>query len=40
VLVVIPPEFGYGDSEGNELQDETLVFVVDILGTQHAVAAE
>ncbi|MEJ1156354.1 MULTISPECIES: FKBP-type peptidyl-prolyl cis-trans isomerase [Microbacterium] len=34
VLVVIPPEFGYGASEGHELQDETLVFVVDILGTQ------
>ncbi|MEV8266559.1 FKBP-type peptidyl-prolyl cis-trans isomerase [Microbacterium sp. NPDC076911] len=34
VLVVIPPEFGYGESEGHELQDETLVFVVDILGTQ------
>lgn len=40
VLVVIPPEFGYGDSEGNELQEETLVFVVDILGTQHPVAVE
>ncbi|MGZ0711258.1 FKBP-type peptidyl-prolyl cis-trans isomerase (plasmid) [Coraliomargarita sp. W4R53] len=36
VIAVIPPEFGYGDSEGNELQEETLVFVVDILGTQHA----
>lgn len=36
VLVVVPPEFGYGASEGHELQDETLVFVVDILGTQHA----
>jgi FKBP-type peptidyl-prolyl cis-trans isomerase len=36
VVAVIPPAFGYGDSEGNELQDETLVFVVDILGTQHA----
>ncbi|MDE0547205.1 FKBP-type peptidyl-prolyl cis-trans isomerase [Microbacterium sp. C7(2022)] len=36
VLVVIPPEFGYGASDGHELQDETIVFVVDILGTQHA----
>ncbi len=36
VVVVIPPEFGYGAQEGHELQDETLVFVVDILGTQHA----
>ncbi|MDX2377375.1 FKBP-type peptidyl-prolyl cis-trans isomerase [Microbacterium sp. LRZ72] len=35
VLVVVPPEFGYGDVEDHELQDETLVFVVDILGTQH-----
>ncbi|MEW1980064.1 FKBP-type peptidyl-prolyl cis-trans isomerase [Citricoccus sp. NPDC079358] len=35
VLLVVPPELGYGDSEGNELQDETLVFVVDIL---HAMA--
>jgi hypothetical protein len=39
VLVVVPPEFGYGASEGNELQKETLVFVVDILGVQHATAA-
>lgn len=36
VVVVIPPEFGYGASEGHELQEETLVFVVDILGTQAA----
>lgn len=35
VVVVIPPEFGYGAAEGHELQNETLVFVVDILGTQH-----
>lgn len=40
VLVVVPPAFGYGASEGNELQNETLVFVVDILGTQHPVAAQ
>ena len=37
VVVVIPPEFGYGPSEGHELQKETLVFVVDILATQRAV---
>ena len=36
VVVVIPPEFGYGAVEGNELQKETLVFVVDILATQRA----
>jgi len=40
VLVVVPPAFGYGAAEGNELQNETLVFVVDILGTQHPVAAQ
>lgn len=41
VLAVIPPAEGYGASEGNELQEETLVFVVDILATQHpAPAAE
>lgn len=38
VLVVVPPEFGYGASEGHALQDETLVFVVDILATQHPIA--
>ncbi|MDO5492113.1 MAG: FKBP-type peptidyl-prolyl cis-trans isomerase [Nesterenkonia sp.] len=31
VVLVIPPEEAYGDSEGNELQDETLIFVVDIV---------
>lgn len=31
VLLVAPPEKAYGASEGNELQEETLVFVVDIL---------
>ena len=39
VLAVIPPAEGYGANEGNELQEETLVFVVDILGTQHVEAA-
>ncbi|MFI8594700.1 FKBP-type peptidyl-prolyl cis-trans isomerase [Microbacterium sp. NPDC078428] len=38
VVVVVPPAAGYGASEGHELQNETLVFVVDILGTQHAAA--
>jgi len=36
VLVVVPPAAGYGAQEGHELQHETLVFVVDILGVQHA----
>lgn len=36
VLIVIPPALGYGADEGNELQNETLVFVVDILATQPA----
>nr|WP_281497274.1 FKBP-type peptidyl-prolyl cis-trans isomerase [Ornithinimicrobium sp. F0845] len=34
VLLVIPPDMGYGASEGHELQEETLVFVVDILAAQ------
>ncbi|WP_120493114.1 FKBP-type peptidyl-prolyl cis-trans isomerase [Microbacterium phyllosphaerae] len=33
VVVAMPPKDGYGASEGNELQNETLVFVVDILAT-------
>jgi hypothetical protein len=38
VLVVIPPALGYGEGEINEtdLVGETLVFVVDILGVEHA----
>ncbi len=40
VLVVIPPAFGYGAQEGHELQNETLVFVVDILGTQSPAPAQ
>lgn len=32
VLLVIPPEAGYAEAEGHELQDETLIFVVDIVG--------
>ncbi|MFG6443748.1 FKBP-type peptidyl-prolyl cis-trans isomerase [Microbacterium sp. P06] len=39
VVVVIPPAFGYGADATSELQNETLVFVVDILGVQHAAAA-
>ena len=31
VLIVAPPAAAYGASEGHELQNETLVFVVDIL---------
>jgi peptidylprolyl isomerase len=38
VVVVVPPAFGYGASDGHELQNETLVFVVDILATQHPIA--
>lgn len=34
VLLVIPPDMGYGASEGHDLQEETLVFVVDILAAQ------
>ncbi|BDV30178.1 FKBP-type peptidyl-prolyl cis-trans isomerase [Microbacterium terricola] len=39
VIAVIPPADGYGEGEINEddLVGETLVFVVDILGTQRAV---
>jgi peptidylprolyl isomerase len=34
VLVAIPPACGYGSSTGNELQNETLVFVITIEGTK------
>ena len=42
VVVVIPPAFGYGEegSSDHELAGETLVFVVDILGVEHAVAPQ
>ena len=33
VIVTMPPADAYGASEGNELQNESLVFVVDILAT-------
>lgn len=33
VIVAMPPEEGYGATEGHELQKESLVFVVDILAT-------
>jgi hypothetical protein len=36
VLVAMPPECGYGSSTGHELQNETLVFVVNIIATEHA----
>lgn len=36
VLVVMTPEDGYGSAEGHELAEETLVFVIDILGTTPA----
>lgn len=35
VIAVIPPEEGYGGSEGHELAEETLVFVIDILSATH-----
>lgn len=31
VIVTMPPSLGYGASEGHELQDSTLVFLVDIV---------
>ncbi len=31
VLLVVPPALGYGGNEGDELAQETLVFVVDVL---------
>ena len=40
VVVVIPPSAGYGDKEQGQIPaNSTLVFVVDILGVQHATAA-
>lgn len=33
VIVAMPPKDGYGSAEGNALQKETLVFVVDVLAT-------
>lgn len=40
VIAVLPPEVAYGASEGHELQDDTLVFVVDILAVAKASAAQ
>ena len=40
VLVVVPPADGYGPTEGHALQHDTLVFVVDILGTQRGPAVQ
>lgn len=33
LLIIVPPSKGYGDVEGHELQNETMIFVVDILAT-------
>lgn len=41
MLVVIPPALAYGeDPEAHDLGGKTLVFVIDILATQHAPAAQ
>lgn len=40
VIMSIPPDQAYGDSEGHELADETLVFVVDILHSADPMPAE
>ncbi|WP_448720230.1 FKBP-type peptidyl-prolyl cis-trans isomerase [Microbacterium natoriense] len=42
ILVVIPPSLGYGEGEINEsdLKGQTLVFVIDILANQKAVAPQ
>lgn len=36
VLLSIPPELGYGAMEGHDLANDTLLFVVDIIGTYNA----
>ena len=38
VLLSIPPEQGYGAAEGHDLQNDTLVFVVDLVDTIDASA--
>lgn len=40
VIMSIPPELGYGETDGHELQDETLVFVIDILHSADPIEAE
>ena len=40
VIMSIPPELGYGESDGHELQDETLVFVIDILHSADPITAQ
>ncbi|WP_336645233.1 FKBP-type peptidyl-prolyl cis-trans isomerase [Microbacterium sp. USHLN186] len=41
VLVVIPPALAYGeDPDAHELGGKTLVFVIDVLATQHAPATQ
>lgn len=32
--LVIPPELGYGDRDGHNLQNETLVFDIELLEIQ------
>lgn len=32
VMLTIPPDLGYGNAEGHDLEEETLVFVVDVIG--------
>lgn len=36
VVMVIPPSDAYGESEGSDLQEETLIFVVDIVAAVDA----
>lgn len=36
VVMVIPPSEAYGESEGSDLQEETLIFVVDIVAAVDA----
>ena len=36
VLLSIPPELGYGSMEGHDLASDTLLFVIDIIGTYNA----
>lgn len=40
VIMSIPPELAYGEQEGHDLQDETLVFVVDILHSADPMPSE
>ena len=40
VIMSIPPKLAYGEYEDHELQDETLVFVIDILHSADPIPAE